>query len=363
VPDHEVAHVHNPGPPAWGADARPFLEVEVLGAPGTVPTFSIPTALALGRDGRRYIVDEGECRVVMVSPAGESTGSFGRRGEGPGEFLDPIDIEALPDGRLIVSDYGALRLTLFTPDGSFERSLPFDGTPGEIVLRSDESFSLSEQERVLFTGERMVSAREGARLIHRLDLQGNREAGFGEVRDFTSMILTTFLNKIFIAGLPGDSLLVNHACFDHLEIWTPDGKLARVVHRNVPFTPREPREDAAPPPPPAGAGGEAVPVPRRDVVLDVLSTGVAVSPDGAFWAVVVALDPTGFPNRSLRPQMESRQRWALDLYAASGEWLARQTMDEEIPFALLEWHEDGLYLLNPDGDATVRRFAVSSSGG
>ena len=54
--------------------------------------------------------------------------------------------------------------------------------------------------------------------------------------------------------------------------------------------------------------------------------------------------------------------WAIDLFDADGRWLARQPLDLTCPHALLDWGTDGLYLLNPQEDASVYRFEFTPAG-
>lgn len=60
--------------------------------------------VALAPDGSILVLDRTGCRVSEFTPDGEFVRSSGRRGSGPGEFLNPTDLAVLGDGRMIVCD-------------------------------------------------------------------------------------------------------------------------------------------------------------------------------------------------------------------------------------------------------------------
>lgn len=76
-----------------------------------------PTGLGISSDGRVFAADTHYSRVMIFSPAGEHVGSFGERGDGPGQFRLPTDVAIDPDGFVYVSEYGgADRISKFTPE-------------------------------------------------------------------------------------------------------------------------------------------------------------------------------------------------------------------------------------------------------
>jgi sugar lactone lactonase YvrE len=83
--------------------------------------FLRPTGLVAAGD-RLYVVDTILNRVVIVGLAGQIMGSFGERGDGPGQFNFPTNIARAADGRIFVSDTMNFRVQVFDPDGRFLRS-------------------------------------------------------------------------------------------------------------------------------------------------------------------------------------------------------------------------------------------------
>lgn len=79
-----------------------------------------PTGLAFdAQAGRLYVVDTASHRVEIFDDSGARVASFGRRGEGAGEFNYPSLIWRAPDGRLYVTDSLNFRVQIFDRDGVF----------------------------------------------------------------------------------------------------------------------------------------------------------------------------------------------------------------------------------------------------
>lgn len=74
-------------------------------------------------DGRLVVVNRSARQLLMFSRDGEFLRAIGRRGEGPGEFVDPVELGVMAGDSIVVWDWGSGRLALFGPDGSHGRSV------------------------------------------------------------------------------------------------------------------------------------------------------------------------------------------------------------------------------------------------
>lgn len=68
--------------------------------------FSMPSDAAVGRSGNLYVLDGVHHRVVVYDAAGEFRFQFGSRGGDAGQFLFPLGITTVPDGKVYVADSG-----------------------------------------------------------------------------------------------------------------------------------------------------------------------------------------------------------------------------------------------------------------
>lgn len=74
-------------------------------------------------DGRLVVLNRGSHELLLFGRDGEFLQSIGRLGEGPGEFMDPIELDFVGGDSIVVWDWELGRLSLFGPDGSHGRSV------------------------------------------------------------------------------------------------------------------------------------------------------------------------------------------------------------------------------------------------
>lgn len=83
--------------------------------------FSGIAAAARLRDGTMVVADNGSVELRAFSGLGEHLGTWGREGEGPGEFSGFWGMGRLPGDSLVVWDLGLRRLSVFGPQGRVGR--------------------------------------------------------------------------------------------------------------------------------------------------------------------------------------------------------------------------------------------------
>jgi len=90
-------------------------------------TFGEVSDVAVGDDGRIFVLDGQALEVRVFSPDGRHLSSFGRAGGGPGEFKQPGGMVFLADGRLAVRDPGNTRMNIYSAEGESLTSWPIPG--------------------------------------------------------------------------------------------------------------------------------------------------------------------------------------------------------------------------------------------
>jgi len=102
-----IKHVHNHAP-LWGDEPKVELEfVQKIGAlEETDENYIMYNIWDVGRDsqGNIYILDSGDCRIQKFDSHGEYIKTIGRLGEGPGEFISPVNFNLDSEGRMYVGD-------------------------------------------------------------------------------------------------------------------------------------------------------------------------------------------------------------------------------------------------------------------
>ncbi|MCU0726418.1 MAG: hypothetical protein MUE73_11615 [Planctomycetes bacterium] len=148
-PDDAAFSVFASGIPAPRAVAAAGGRIHVLDGTGRLLTFDaagreilalelvktargFPAGIVVAEDGRLFVADAHESRVLILSPDGGKLGSFGRYGSRPGEFVYPQRIAFL-EGETFVTEFGFEennRVQVFGPGGEFRRAFGGFGTSG-----------------------------------------------------------------------------------------------------------------------------------------------------------------------------------------------------------------------------------------
>ncbi len=86
-------------------------------------------AIQSDSSGNIYVLDRRACQIKKFNGAGEPLKSFGRKGQGPGEFGPPNGMHIISDKEVLVSSLG--RLSYFDLDGTFirQKTAMFWGAP------------------------------------------------------------------------------------------------------------------------------------------------------------------------------------------------------------------------------------------
>ena len=97
--------------------------------------FIWPAAIAAGPAGRVYVADEHLQKVMIFSYDGEFIDEWGRGGSRPGELDTPSGMTTDADGNLFISDTYNHRIQVFEPDGTLVRTFGSEGGgDGELTM-------------------------------------------------------------------------------------------------------------------------------------------------------------------------------------------------------------------------------------
>ncbi len=116
------------------AGIRPLLVITGPGV-GRTPLFDRPMGAAFGKDGRIYVADTGDNRVVTFDRNGRYLYQFGGLGVGkparggtyswkPGLMNYPTDVATDVNGDVFVADFGNDQIEVFSADGRYLRAFP-----------------------------------------------------------------------------------------------------------------------------------------------------------------------------------------------------------------------------------------------
>lgn len=252
-----TVHVTNAGTPAeWRLAPVVSIGPKTLTDEGAPEEFGWVTAVALGPDGNVFVADTRNHEVRVFGLDGAHRRTFGREGEGPGEFRSLYSIAWVGD-RLLTFDPPQGRIGEFSADGVWlgqrRTAAGLTGSSAEIRLYPvgvDEAFRFAlgpEMESQWIglrsggdTGDTLTYAR-----VQPDDLPGG-----------SSAIICQFEGGISLFGHPFGARFVQHpgssgvlysawGYFYRVAVGRADGDTLRVIERTLPGEPVSDEEWAA----------------------------------------------------------------------------------------------------------------------
>ncbi len=115
----------------WQFSAQPSLSIGAVESGGADELFRVQDATLLA-DGRIVIANAGSGELRVFNADGSHGGTWGRQGEGPGEFSSGPNAVALWPGDSIAAPGGS-RVSLFDLDGNHGRDVALDATRGNVL--------------------------------------------------------------------------------------------------------------------------------------------------------------------------------------------------------------------------------------
>jgi DNA-binding beta-propeller fold protein YncE len=186
-----LAHYYDPGfdrvsQMALGPDGRVYLadayngRLVMLNQNGTnagtiggTSGFGVPSGVVFDAAGNLYVADQSRGKIYKFeSNTLSPLGAMGSPGSGPGQLGSPTNLAVSPDqSKLYVTELTNHRVSIFTLAGAFVASF---GSPGSAAGQFDHPFGIA----VNAAGEVFVADQVNNR-IQRFDANGNSLGGWG----------------------------------------------------------------------------------------------------------------------------------------------------------------------------------------
>lgn len=107
----------------------------------------IPGSLVATPKGELIVFDHGTMQLRAFNTAGQELWRAGRKGAGPGEFRNAMDVELRANGEFAVLDMSNRRITTVSPAGQVRRTTPLTFTASRFVPLSDTTqFALASDD-------------------------------------------------------------------------------------------------------------------------------------------------------------------------------------------------------------------------
>jgi tripartite motif-containing protein 71 len=176
--------------------------------------FLQPSDVAVGMQGRIYVLDGVRHRVVVFNSEGVFLSSFGRLGSGKGQLRYPLGIAVDGSGTIYIADTGNRRIQVFSPDGDYKAAFAVaTDLPSQKCDPVDVAFD--EKHKRLY----VVDNDNHQIVVYSAD-DYTFVARWGSKGKFSSQF-----NHPFFAAIADDSsLLVTDVLNTRVQVWSPQGK-------------------------------------------------------------------------------------------------------------------------------------------
>lgn len=122
--------------------------------------FGSITSVCEDNQGNFLVLDDKEFKVVKFSPDGRLLLTFGRKGQGPGDFQSPHLIVFTPQAEVVVLENSCV--SFFKVDGTFIRRLELNGRLGLVFLGPDRFLAWDWQpgarQQLMLDGKNNIKA-------------------------------------------------------------------------------------------------------------------------------------------------------------------------------------------------------------
>jgi sugar lactone lactonase YvrE len=274
--------IHNEKEGKWGKN--PELSIEYVKNIGNIESlnenvlFYMPADIAFDSKDNIYILDSGNHRIQKFDANGKYLATFGRQGEGPGEFQYPMSLDINTEEYLYISDPQNQRIQILKPNGAEFTTIPMHENPaGKTKLfRSGQMLMAEGQGFISFgTGDEEKN-KELPKLLKVLDSEGKVSKDFGEKRDYKDFLLNRMGNQIHFAIDKNDFIYVAFDYQNRIEKYSPEGKLLWRADRTLNYDTDKPKNKGS-----RKASGGRVSLQMPD--MNRCSSGVAVDSKGRIW--------------------------------------------------------------------------------
>jgi hypothetical protein len=236
-----IEYAHNSETP-FNQDATVVFEedlsIEPVDENGNIRIYH-PTRFSVDDSNTIFICDFRDSSVKVFDPQGQFVRTIGRKGSGPGEFETVGRVYCLPDGRLMMLDFGLRRGSLFSNDGRFISSHKFLKA-GYNMFFFTESFYLREETTVEM--DKTPKGWKTTLFIKAYDYKGEEIFSYGEFKQSQSAWVDeegrqfTYTRPYDVESvLAGDqkNKQLYHCLSDQyiIEVFDQEGRLIRKIDR------------------------------------------------------------------------------------------------------------------------------------
>ena len=279
-----VRYVHN-NKPQWGDEPKVALEFvqkigELESEDENYLLFRV-SDVNLDSGGNIYIVDAENFRIQKYDPEGKYLATYGRKGQGPGEFGFPRTIDLDSDGNMYIYDQNKVRILVLSQDGTELRSFKFGKRAAEFrILKSGEFITLNVSgiPRDSFAALSEPITEYTLPVAQIYDKDGNLLREFGKPFDYKDIFVNTDGNNFYFSSDNNDDIYLSFRYQNRIEKYSSEGELLFTADRPLSYEISRPKTKIT-------LSAEGKPTQITAARLNSVSGGIGVDHKGRIWVM------------------------------------------------------------------------------
>ncbi|MBN1274538.1 MAG: NHL repeat-containing protein [Candidatus Aminicenantes bacterium] len=331
--DDGIRIVHNGKTGLWGKEAKVGLEpLRTIGDVNTLDenmAFHLPEDIVVDESGNLYILDSGNHRVQKLDKNAAYLDTFGKQGQGPGDFYFPQSLDIDAQGNICVSDPNNQRIQILDSQGKEKKTISFRDMPvGAVKYFPGEKLLMGGGRGIIMF--RMGEQEQNPKLLKVIDREGKVLFSFGDPYDFKDEYMNRIGNRLAFAVDHEGDVYVAFAYQNRIEKYDGDGKLVWRADRELDYKTDVAKKKAKVE---RRGGNVSISMPQ----LNMCSTGIAVDDLGRVWVI------------SLKRQLKEEEKTATAISVSQTN--AGRTMSAKVQgnTDLRETNVYQLEIYSPDG--------------
>lgn len=271
-------------------DKNPGISIQLIRKIGDINTtdenlaFNYPSDIAMDASGSIYVLDSANNRIQKFGKDGKYLATFGRKGQGPGEFFNPDSIDIDANGIFYILDSSQNRIQTMTPEGAGSQTIRFMDR-ALYKLRCLKSGLLAVKSALLYNS--FDDKSRLPKLVKLLDQNGKVQKSFVDGVDFGNGVTSVMANYFDYAVDKNDNFGLSYDYQNRIEKYAPDGKLLWKADRPLNYASGVLKKGKIEM---DSSGGGTVIQPE----MNACSAGIAIDDKGRVWVVTL--------NRQLRKE-------------------------------------------------------------
>ena len=240
--------------------------------------FNYPSDIAMDASGNIYVLDSANNRIQKFDPEGKYLATFGRKGQGPGEFYNPDSIDIDANGFFYVMDTYQNRIQTMKAEGAGDRTIKLMDRFLH-KLRCLKSGLLAVKSTLLYNS--FDDKARPPKLIKVLDQEGKILRSFADAVNFGDGITSSMANAFDYVVDKNDNFCLSYTYQDQVEKYAPDGKLLWKADRPLNYASGVLKKGKMER---VSSGGMNISSPE----MNICSAGIAVDDKSRMWVVTLS---------------------------------------------------------------------------